>query len=194
MRWPRVSGATSASPGVKWTAHRPRLDDGASPIVSVTLVTDAATGLPVGIVESAQLTATRTAAASALALLHGASAPIRQVAVLGAGVQAAAHLTMLATVFPELQRVTLWNRSPGRAKALIDSTATPWPVVQATTSQQAVEDADAVMTCTAATEPILQGDAARPGRMILQIGYHEAAFDLIDLADIVLVDLWGSSA
>ena len=186
----RLGGAIGLA-GVKWTAHRPQREDGAPPIVSVTVVTDTLTGLPVGIVESAQLTATRTAAASALALLHGASAPVRKVTILGAGVQAAAHLRMLATVFPGLQEVTLWNRSTGRAQALIADVPTPWPLLQATTLQQAIADADAVITCTAASEPILDKGAARPGRMILQIGYHEATFDLIDAADAVLVDLWG---
>ena len=123
----RLGGAIGLA-GVKWTAHRPQREDGAPPIVSVTVVTDALTGLPVGIVESAQLTATRTAAASALALLHGASAPVRKVTILGAGVQAAAHLRMLATVFPGLQEVTLWNRSTGRAQALIADVPTPWAV------------------------------------------------------------------
>ena len=99
--------------GVKWTAHRAG-GDGWPAIVSLTTVSDAATGLPIGLVESASLTATRTAAVSGLALQHGASAPVRRVALLGAGVQAAAHLRMLAALFPGLDEVTCWNRTPER--------------------------------------------------------------------------------
>ena len=96
--------------GVKWTAHAP---PGAATLVhSLTAINDAASGLPLGVVESALLTATRTAAVSALALL---ARPPRRVALLGAGTQAAMHLHMLAQIFPRLKSVALWNRSPKRA-------------------------------------------------------------------------------
>ncbi len=186
----RLGGAVGLA-GVKWTAHRPALADGAPPIVSLTAVTDAATGLPVGIVESAQLTATRTAAVSALALQHGASGPVRRVAVLGAGVQAAAHLRMLAAVFPGLERVMVWNRTPHRVPALLAAVEVPWPAMAADRIGDAVADADAILCCTAAAEPILGVNCVRPGRMVVQAGYHEVSFDAIAASDTVLVDLWG---
>ena len=62
--------------GVKWTAHRPA---GQTPATaSFTIVNDAVTGLPIGLVESASLTATRTAAASAFMLM---ARPPRRVAL-----------------------------------------------------------------------------------------------------------------
>ena len=159
--------------------------------MSVTVVNDAATGLPLGFVESAGLTATRTAAVSALALQHGASATLRRVTLLGAGVQAAAHLRMLAAVLPGLDRVTVWNRTPGRVPAMTDAVAAPWPVIHAESLDTAVADADAVICCTAATTPILGAEAVRPGRIIVQAGYNEVSFDAIDRTQSVLVDLWG---
>jgi ornithine cyclodeaminase len=177
--------------GVKWTAHRPALGDGAPAVVSVTMVNDAMTGLPIGIVESALLTATRTAAVSALVLQHAASASLRRVTVLGAGVQAATHLRMLAALFPDLHAVTLWNRTPSRARALAACQEYPWPVSVSEGLAEALADADAVITCTAASVPILDESVMRPGRIVLQVGYHEVSFDAIDRADVVLVDLWG---
>ena len=177
--------------GVKWTAHRAPLQDGAPAVMSVTVVNDAASGLPIGIVESAGLTATRTAATSALALQLGASAPIRRVSILGAGVQAAAHLRMLAAIFPGLAGVTVWNRTIARAQAMLDTCAAPWPMALAPDIAGAIADADAVLCCTAAVTPFLDAGAVRPGRMILQIGYNEVSFAAIDRMDAVLVDLWG---
>ena len=159
---PRLGGATGLV-GVKWTAHRPPLDDGAPPIVSVTLVNDAATGLPVGIVESAQLTAVRTAAVSALALQLAPAHLCGRVTLLGAGVQAAAHLRMLAAVLPGLEEVTVWNRTPGRVPAMLDAVAAPWPVMAASDLAQALAHADAVVCCTAATAPILGVDSRPAG-------------------------------
>ena len=176
--------------GLKWTAHRAG-GDGLPAIVSLTLVSDAATGLPVGLVESASLTATRTAAVSALALRHAASGPVRRVTLLGAGAQAAAHLRMLAALFPGLAALCCWNRSPARLRAMLAGQALPWPVAQAESLDAAVAGADAVICCTAATVPILGASAVAPGRIVVQAGYHEVSFDAIDRADAVVVDLWG---
>jgi ornithine cyclodeaminase len=159
--------------------------------MSVTVVNDAATGLPIGLVESALLTATRTAACSAIALQLGAAAPLRRIALLGAGVQAAAHLRMLAALFPGLEMLTLWNRHPERSQATLVSVAPLLPVRLEPALDAAIAGADAVICCTAATTPILDADAMRPGRIVLQVGYHEVSFDAIDRADAVLVDLWG---
>ncbi len=186
----RLGGALGLA-GVKWTAHRTPVPDGAPSVVSVTVVNDAATGLPLGLVESAQLTATRTAAASALAMQLGAGAAIRHVTLLGAGAQATAHLRMLAAMFPGLAGVTVWNRSPARAAVMMAAVSAPWPLRFVPGIADAVAGADAVICCTAAAAPILDVDALRPGRMILQIGYHEVSFAAIDQADAVLVDLWG---
>ncbi len=186
----RLSGSANVA-GVKWTAHRQELDDGLPSAVAITLVSDAATGLPIGLVESGQLTATRTAACSALALQLGASAPLRRVALVGAGVQARAHLHMLAAVFPSLDAVTVWNRTPGHARAMLDAVTAPWPVHHALELAAAIDGADAILCCTAARAPLLGAGAIRPGRIVVQAGYHEVSFEAIERADIVLVDLWG---
>ncbi len=185
---PARLGSTDA--GVKWAAHR-GVADGLPATVALTLVSDAQSGLPLGLVESASLTTTRTAAVSALALLHAASAPIRRVALLGAGAQAAAHLRMLAALFPQLEAVRCWNRTPARVEAMLSTQPTPWPVTPAGTLEAATETADAVISCTAAVTPILRPGVMQRGRIVVQTGYHEAEFDLIDRADAVVVDLWG---
>ncbi len=171
--------------GVKWTAHRP---EGHVPsIASFTMVNDAVTGLPLGLVESALLTATRTAATSAFMLM---ARPPRRVALLGAGVQARAHLRMLSALFPDLDAVTIWNRTAARAHALASVDA-PFPLDVCSSAEAALDQADTVITCTNAAAPILDSDAVQPGRTILQVGYHEVSFEAIERADQIVVDLWG---
>src|ERR1700729_3403793 len=82
---PARLGGDIAAAGLKWTAHRPPVEDGAPAILGMTIVNDAATGRPIGIVESGLLTTMRTAAVSALVLEHAASAPLRRIALIGAG-------------------------------------------------------------------------------------------------------------
>ncbi|MFI5012856.1 MAG: hypothetical protein ACHQAY_10955 [Hyphomicrobiales bacterium] len=186
---PAGLGGRFQAAGVKWTAHRPEIGDGLPAIVSHTIVHDRRTGLLRGIVESALLTAMRTAAVSALSLECLSPAPLRTVSILGAGFQARTHLHMLAALRPELDKVILWNRTGSRAKAL---SALDWPFkVEIASSPEAAARSDAVLLCTAAKAPILDAAALSPGRLIVQVGHHEVSYDAIDRADHVVVDLWG---
>ncbi len=188
---PAALGAPYNSVGVKWTTHRAAIA-GPPRIVSLTVVNDRHTGAPVGIVESAVLTAMRTAAVSALALRHVAPRPVRRLALLGAGTQATTHLAMLAACFPGLEQVAIWNRTPAACEAMLRQAGTlPWPVLRSTVLADALAGSDAVLACTAATSPILDADVVQPGRIVLQIGYHEASFELIEASTAVVVDLWG---
>lgn len=184
--------------GLKWTAHRPPLDDGMPSILSTTTVSDALTGRPIGLVESAGLTVMRTAAVTALALEMLAPRPLRRIAVLGAGNQAAGHLGMLGalqkTLAPELTEVRLWNRTAARGEALAARFAERLPIRAVDDLGAALDGVDAVLACTAALEPVLPVDAVVPGRLVAQIGHHEAPFEAIERATRVHVDLWGPFA
>jgi ornithine cyclodeaminase len=188
----RVGGEVAAA-GLKWTAHRPPTDDGAPAILSMTIVNDLLSGRPVGIVESALLTAMRTAAVSALVLELAASTTLRRVALFGAGTQARTHLRMLFEMFPRLEEVFVWNRTGAHAERMVEAerSRAPWRLTVAPDIATALVGADAAITCTNADTPILGADAIVPGRIVLQIGYHEVSFDAIDRADAVLLDLRG---
>ena len=177
--------------GLKWTAHRGASGNGAPAILSFTLVNDAATGRPIGAVESGLLTAMRTAAVSAIVLREAAPAPLRRVALLGAGLQARTHLCMLATMFPEITAVALWNRTPQRTTAMLAEVAAPFACSVFARCDDALADADAVLSCTDSAAPFLPADVVRSNRIVLQIGRNEVPFAAIACADAVLVDLWG---
>ncbi|KAB7896689.1 ornithine cyclodeaminase [Rouxiella sp. S1S-2] len=186
----KVGGRFNAV-GVKWTAHRPDADDGLPQSMPLTLVNRADSGLPLGLVESSALTAARTAAVSAIALRYAAPRKVRRVLLLGAGVQAIAHLEMLGQLFPELECVNWWHRRP---QLLINNTPTtlPWPVHEYADLPQAIAlENDAILTCTSAAEPLIDADAIRPGRIVIQVGYHEVSFAAINRCSRVVVDLWG---
>ncbi|MDT3665379.1 ornithine cyclodeaminase [Cronobacter dublinensis] len=186
----RVGGRFNAT-GVKWTAHRPQPQDGLPMALTVTLINRADSGLPVGLVESGGLTAVRTAAVSALALRHAAPRPVKRVLLLGAGVQARAHLAMLSAQFPSLEALGLWNRTAERLDAL-NAAALPFACERYRHPDDAqAQPWDAVITCTGAQQPFLGPDWFTPGRLVMQIGYHEVSFAAIKRATQVVVDAWG---
>lgn len=188
----RVAGRFNAT-GVKWTAHRPQAQDGLPMAIAMTLLNRADNGLPQALMQSGALTATRTAAVSALAIKYASPVPAKRVLLLGAGVQAAAHLRMLRTVFPGLERIYCWNRTPQHRMEMLEAVGDLAAGVQ---QIDGLEDAlhkpwDTLLTCTGAGQPFIGPEIVQPGRLIMQIGYHEVSFEAIDRASKVVVDSWG---
>jgi ornithine cyclodeaminase len=183
----RVGGSYNAA-GVKWTAHRPQRPDALPAALALTLINDAQSGIPRGLLASGALTAARTAAVSALALQLAAPRPVKRVLLLGAGLHAQAHLRMLQQLFPQLEQIGVWNRSPFKLNALRE--------VQIETDLQLAlaQPYDAVLTCTSADQPIIDAAAVQPGRIIVQVGYHEVSFAAIKASSKVVVDAWGDFA
>ncbi|MBO0905193.1 ornithine cyclodeaminase family protein [Jiella sonneratiae] len=183
--------------GLKWAMHRSAPIADLPSVVSTTLVSRLSDGRPIGLVESALLTRMRTAAVTAIAMAMLPTDAIRSVAVLGAGEQARAHVSMLRALHPSLARISVWNRTAARRDALVRDFAAsegkPIPAA-ADTIAGALEGAEVVLCCTNAPEPLLGAEAVAPGRLIVQIGYHEVAFAAIEASDRVVVDLWGDFA
>ncbi|MBL8701470.1 MAG: NAD(P)-binding domain-containing protein [Alphaproteobacteria bacterium] len=189
-----VAGDYDAA-GLKWAVHRAGAAGDLPSITNATLVNRLSTGRPVGIVESALLTRMRTAAVSCLAIETLLPGPPRRVAILGAGAQAHTHLEVLSARFASIDSIRIWNRSAETAAALAARAhAGSARVEPAASISAAIEDADVVLTCTNATEPLLDATAVRRGRLIVQVGYHEVAFAAIDASDVVACDLWGTFA
>lgn len=190
-----VGGAYDAA-GLKWTVHRAEPIGDLPSISSTTIINRLFDGAPVGSVESALLTRMRTAAVSAAAIAALKPDGIRSVALLGAGAHAQTHLDMLLALFPGLEAIHLWNRTGSNLDPLMEQAgkASNTPILSHASWQDALVGADVVICCTSAPQPFLDVTAARPGRLIMQIGFHEVMFETIAATDLVTVDLWGDFA
>lgn len=129
------------------------------------------TGTPVCVVHAGEVTAIRTAAASAVATDALARSDAKRLAILGTGEQAATHARAIAKV-RTLASIIIWGRSPERAQAFAEQMRAELnlPVTALATAQQAVKDADIICTVTSASEPILKGEWVQPGQHINVVG------------------------
>jgi ornithine cyclodeaminase len=132
---------------------------------------DPETGAPVCAVHAGEVTAIRTAAASAVATDALARKESRTLALLGYGEQAATHLRALREV-RRLERVDVWGRSAERAVAFAKrmEAEVGIPVRPAPSASEAVAGADIVCTVTAAAEPVLLDAWVRPGTHLNLVG------------------------
>ncbi|WP_326524011.1 ornithine cyclodeaminase family protein [Sphingomonas sp.] len=135
----------------------------------VIAIFDPETGAPAAIVDAGEVTAIRTAAATAAATDALARPDASTLAVLGTGEQAERHIAAIRAVRP-VARVTLWGRDAARTRAL----AVRLDAEPADTIDAAVADADIVCTVTAARDPILSLAQIRPGTHVNAVGSSRA--------------------
>lgn len=129
------------------------------------------TGAPVCILHAGEITAIRTAAASAVATDVLSRPDAHHLALIGCGEQAATHLQAIAKV-RSLSAATVWGRSPARARAFAERNQAnvTFPISIAANVEDAVANADIICTVTAASEPILKGAWVRPGTHLNLVG------------------------
>ena len=137
----------------------------------VVIVFSGEDGRVSGFVDASAVTAIRTAAVSAVATRALARKGARTLAVLGAGVQAAAHIEAMACVM-QLERVSIYSRRPEPAAELAAATAERYGVDAraAASVEEALRDAEVVVTATTAREPIVERAWFAPGAHINAVG------------------------
>ncbi len=109
--------------GIKWVVGFPENAARGLPVITATtIISDAATGLPLGILDAGGITALRTAAVSGVAISRWGPADPGPVAIIGAGVQARSHLPVVAHLLPGVA-VTICDRDRARAEALAQEVA-----------------------------------------------------------------------
>jgi ornithine cyclodeaminase/alanine dehydrogenase-like protein (mu-crystallin family) len=137
----------------------------------LVILFDPESGAPVCVVDAGEITAIRTAAASAVATEVLARKDARRLALLGYGEQAKTHARAIHKI-RDLESIVVWGRSPERASAFAERTQTELGVRVATASAvpEAVAEADIICTLTSTVEPILKGEWVQPGTHVNLVG------------------------
>jgi ornithine cyclodeaminase/alanine dehydrogenase-like protein (mu-crystallin family) len=156
------------------------------------LLFDGETGELRALVDASAVTAIRTAAVSAVATRLLARDDARELAVLGSGIQARAHLEAMANVRP-FERARLWSRTPEHARAFAADAAAPFPVEAVETAEDAVRKADVVVTATAARDPVVEREWLAPGVHVNAVGSSIPAARELDAATVAAAALFVDS-
>lgn len=135
------------------------------------LLFDALHGQPLALLDAGELTASRTAAASALATDLLAPKAARVLVVVGAGEQARSHIEALCTVRP-LEEIRVCFRDRSQAEAFFDTVDIPAAAqLKAFTDvASAMAGADIACTVTSSASPVLQAAMLAPGMHINLVG------------------------
>lgn len=159
--------------GFKYVNGHPKnTAEGLQTVTAFGLLADVATGYPVLLTEMTLLTALRTAATSAMAARHLAPKGGKVMAMIGNGAQAEFQALAMKAVCG-IDTVRLYDIDPrATEKTARNLEGSGLTVIPCTSSQQAIEGAAIVTTCTADKQfaTILTDNMVGPGIHINAIG------------------------
>lgn len=152
-------------------------------IQGVIVLSDVVTGTPLAVLDSIEITAVRTAAATAVAARYLARADSHVVTVCGCGLQGRVQLRALARVCP-LRRVFAVDVDPGTAADFAREMTSALGIAVAPIADHAagVAESDIVVTCTPARRFFLKAEEVRPGTFVAAVGADAADKQEIDPA------------
>jgi ornithine cyclodeaminase len=162
----------------------------------VVILYDGETGEPTAIINASAITAIRTAAVTALATRVLAREDARTLAMIGAGVQAAAHLEALMAV-RDFEAVRVYAPTPAHVNALIESAragaGSAPSITAAPGAEAAVRGADVVVTVTSSREPVLRHAWLAPGAHVNAVGASTPASRELDVETVAAAALFADS-
>ena len=129
---------------------------------------------------------------SALATRLLAVQDARRVAILGAGVQAAAHLEAMLAV-RDVERVRIHSRTRARAERLAREAGGRVTIEVADSAEHALRDAQVVVCATSSREPVLRREWLAAGAHVNAIGASAPTSRELDTATLAACSLFADS-
>jgi alanine dehydrogenase len=163
-------------------------------IQGVIALFDVGNGCPLALLDSAEITSVRTAAATAVAARYLARADSTVVTVCGCGVQGRDQLRALTRVLP-IRTAFAFDADDGRAEEYVATMRRELglDVRVARDVSSATRESDVCVTCTTARRAILHVGDVRPGTFVAAVGADNPEKQEIDpallAASTVVVDL-----
>jgi ornithine cyclodeaminase/alanine dehydrogenase-like protein (mu-crystallin family) len=132
--------------------------------MATIFLVDPQTGTPLAIMDGRLITEMRTAAVSAAATKLLASPDAKVLAILGSGVQARSHVEALRLV-RQFEEIRVWSPSLENAQRFANEVG-----ATAMSAEEAVREADVIVTVTSSKTPVLKGYWLKPGCHVNAIG------------------------
>jgi ornithine cyclodeaminase len=136
---------------------------------AVIAVFDPENGSPLALMDGRYITATRTAAGSALATRLLAREDSKVLALVGTGVQARSHARALQRV-RQFDEIRVAGREFAKAEVFADELGPKARVVSS--YEEAIRGADVVAATTHATEPVVRREWLSPGVHVNSVGLN----------------------
>jgi len=136
----------------------------------VVILFDSKYGNPLMMFDATEITAIRTAAASALATRLLSRENSESLAIVGSGEQAERHIEAILLV-RKIKKINIWSRNEKNSEKLAGKIKDQNIVVTVTkNAREAVNNADIICTVTSSPTPVVLGNWIAPGTHINAVG------------------------
>ena len=144
---------------------------GLPPNMGTILLFDARTCALICVMDGTLITGLRTGASGAVSVKALARKDAKKVASVGTGIQARMQIRALAEVM-KIEEILAWDRDPASLARYKKDIESEFGIVvtMAGSMQQAVEQADILVTTTRGTGPVVEAGWVKPGTHIVAIG------------------------
>ena len=196
MRLPGGSGVLGMMPGhaaklgvmgIKViTVFHANSESGLPSHQGIVMLFDAKNGQPLMLFDALEITAIRTAAASAVATKLLSRENSSTLAIIGSGEQAKRHIEAMLLV-RNLKQINIWSRNEKNSKQLVNELSGEYNlnIHVKKNVRQAVEHADIICTVTSSKEPIVMGHWIAAGTHINAVGSSTAVARELDTATMI---------
>ncbi|MGO3609610.1 MAG: ornithine cyclodeaminase family protein [Enterococcus sp.] len=160
------------------------IDKGLSSAPAQVLLVDGKTGYVNALLDGATVTQLRTGAASGVALDVLGRKDAKRGALIGTGGQAAAQLEAMLCV-RELETVFVYDKNSERTRAFAEKMDQELKrygtkILPAETSDEAISEADLIITVTPATSPVFDGSKVKAGATVSCVGSYQPHMQEMD--------------
>ncbi len=153
--------------------------------MATILLNDPQTGAPLAVMDGRLITEMRTAAVSAAATKLLAPKDAKVLAILGSGVQARSHVDALRLA-RQFEETRVWSPNKSHAEQFAGEIG-----AQAMSAEDAIRDADVVVTATSSKTPVLHGTWLKSGCHVNAVGACRPDWRELDdnaMRNVVFVD------
>jgi len=190
---PGYVGGDYESLGIKWIAGFPQnpRKHGLPRATGFFILNDSWTGVPLSIMDCTWLSALRTGAVTGAGAKILARQDSESVAIIGAGVQGRTQLEALMVALPNIKTVRAFDINMETSQRFAEGMGSAFGIdVRAVdTAEEAVVDADIIVTVTVANEPIVKDAWIKQGSFFSAVGsYQEEEFEAVINSDLIVVD------
>ncbi len=162
-----MPAAIRGAAGMKWVnVHLKNKNRNLPSIMAILVLNDPATGYPLAIMDATEITAYRTAAASAIASKYLARKDSKSLGIIGAGHQADTHIMAHLALF-DLTLIKVYDRSQTAVNRLIDSFS-DYALIECSIEEAAASDI--ICTLTPSRSPVLKHPWINTGTHINAVG------------------------
>ena len=167
------------------TFYPPNAEKGIPTHMATILLNDPETGAPLAVMDGRLITEMRTAAVSAAATKLLAPPNAKILAILGSGVQARSHVEALRLV-RQFEEIRVWSPNKAHAEEFAKEIR-----ARSTSTEDAVRNADVVVTVTSSKTPVLHGAWLKRGCHVNAVGACRPAWRELDddaMRNVIFVD------